>query len=622
MYFDIKKPGLFLFTLALQFIFNSQSFGQNKLKVKITNAVQQPVKDVQVILPNNKKVFISTGEEQLELGTTITSELIDQLKFKKAGWKTSGLEFYDESNELHVTLEKIIEIERAVTNNVNDSGPESHSKNIKINLVHEKGELLKNVKVLLPDKAIIVQTGSFLLPSNEIQNISFQGYNIKHKEYLRSDEVVFVLSENGDTNIEESIRDMVNKLRIDKEQTKQSNIYINKQISNILLRLKSEKGLTRKEKDKLRIYIKELSNELKYIDGNYIYNKLLRDSLMEKLNFLLLEKDSINKLHQLKIIALEKEKGAERIEARKHMLVLALVTFLLLVIIGLLVYLIRKVNNQKSGLQNQNEEIFLQKEKTQLVYKELSDNIASARLIQNTILPGKDAIENFIPNFAVFYQPRDVVSGDFYWFFQNESQVYVAVIDCTGHGVAGAFMSFIGYEILNQIVRDEPFIKPGEILTILNKELLKTLKLNNQGTVNAGMDISLCRILKNEKLVEYAGANNALYFLRKNSQDVEKYTPDRQGIGGRQKRPEFEFATQTVPYTDGDSFMLFSDGYADQIGGPGNDQKFLYSRLRKLFTEIADLPSIQKEKKLAQQFDQWKNSCEQLDDVLVICFTL
>jgi len=291
-------------------------------------------------------------------------------------------------------------------------------------------------------------------------------------------------------------------------------------------------------------------------------------------------------------------------------------------VILLMLLLMRKISKQKGTLQLKNIVISEQKEKVQSVYKELSDNIASAKVIQNAILPGKDLVRKVIKDLSIFYQPRNIVSGDFYWFYQKENITMLATVDCTGHGVAGAFMSFLGYEILNQIARDHKDIQAGEILSLLNSKLIETLSFYGSTGVNSGMDISLCIIDFKKSTMEFAGANNPLYVIRNGKNEVEQFNADRQGIGGRQKSPNFQFKTQILEFSTGDSFMIFSDGYADQIGGGEAQKKFMYNNFRKLFVDISHLSAEEREQRLEEQFINWKGKLEQLDDVLVISFKL
>jgi len=226
-----------------------------------------------------------------------------------------------------------------------------------------------------------------------------------------------------------------------------------------------------------------------------------------------------------------------------------------------------------------------------------------------------------LPDLSIFYEPKNIVSGDFYWYFQSGNSIMLAAVDCTGHGVAGAFMSFLGHEILNQIVDDNKNIRAGEVLTLLNSKLKETLSAYGTSGVNSGMDIALCVIDYQKSSMEYAGANNPLYILRSGMSEIEECKGDRQGIGGRQKTSDFQFKTHIIPFKKGDAFMIFSDGYADQMGGALN-KKFMYPQFRQLFAKIGRHSPEIREQMLDKQFKDWKGETEQLDDVLVICFTV
>jgi len=275
---------------------------------------------------------------------------------------------------------------------------------------------------------------------------------------------------------------------------------------------------------------------------------------------------------------------------------------------------LRDINEE---LQQTGKELALQNAKSRQLYEELTQGLEAAKVIQNAILPNKSLLERNLGNIDILYRPKDVVSGDFYWYTKVGNKDLIAVVDCTGHGVAGAFMTFVGYEILNQISIQHQEANPGRFLSQLNQEILRSMH-HYQNANQIGMDISMCAIDWHNGTLDFAGANNPLYIARRG--EIHIYKGDKQGIGGKQKNEEYIFKTHRIDLELGDQLYLFSDGYADQLGGEHGDMKFMYSRFRDLLLEITSLNAQKRLQIIAEKFDLWKRDQEQLDDVLVIGF--
>ncbi len=617
------------------FLLSISLFAQTNLKINITDSKGESVPNVTVKGPKEQQFKLATGSSTIDLGGTKATlpDRIDHLKFIKPGWQTSSVEYFEKENELQVILEPSSSKnnpEKKTGTSESPANPEKvnlaqeeQSKSIHVKVILENGTTVSHLRLDDQHKEFVTsKNGAVTIPAARLPYIHIKGYKILRTKQPSSDLVIVVAEDTAKPNLEESIESVVNQVKIEQHQLEETNSIIILEINNILKRLAVEKTLSPYEKKKLRNYLKRLTDEVSDGDRQYEENKTKRDELLEKLNFMLLEKDSINKLNQLKIQKLEREKELERETSTKRILFVSFIAVLLSAVVLLLIFLMRKVSKQRGTLQIQNAEISEQKERIQTVYKELSDNIDSAKLIQNAILPGKALVRKAIPNIAIFYQPKNIVSGDFYWLYKRGDTTILAAVDCTGHGVAGAFMSFLGYEILNQIVRENKEIQAGEILSQLNLKLIETLSIYGASGVNSGMDISLCVIDFGKSSLEFAGANNSLYVVRNGMTELEQYAADKQGIGGRQKTSHFQFKTHRVSFAPGDNFLLFTDGYADQFGGGGLNQKFMYSKLRSLFIAMAHLSPDERERMMEQQFKDWKGNYEQLDDVLLVSFTL
>ncbi len=275
-------------------------------------------------------------------------------------------------------------------------------------------------------------------------------------------------------------------------------------------------------------------------------------------------------------------------------------------------------------LEEQNIQINKQKETLEGLYAELSeknksitDSINYAQRIQNAKLPTTHQISGAFPKHFILFKPRDIVSGDFYWHKTIGHDHFIAVADCTGHGVPGAFMSVIGDTLLTQIIEFERLQEPGEILSRLHLLLSNSLQTNVESKVDDGMDIALCIYNDKLKSVRYAGAKNPLLLC--NGQ-VNLIKGDKFSIGGgfRNNERELKFTSHEFPVDDPTMLFLFSDGFQDQFGGT-KSQKFSRKRFYALLEEIVDLPCEEQRAILDERFENWRGTTDdQIDDVLVM----
>jgi len=281
----------------------------------------------------------------------------------------------------------------------------------------------------------------------------------------------------------------------------------------------------------------------------------------------------------------------------------------------------QEINQQKEELQLQSE--LLAKNNDELTRNNLliTDSISYAKRIQDAMLPRIDDIRLHLPNSFVFFRPRNIVSGDFYWFYERDEMLYIAVADCTGHGVPGAFMSMIGSTLLNEIIIEKKEFEPTEILSKLNTGVVKALNQAKENTESQddGMDIAICKIDKAKQKIDFASANHTIYIVR--DSELEALQGDIFSIGGM-------FAGRTHTYTKfsldietGMQVYMLSDGFQDQFGGDKN-KKFLASRIKQLLVEASSKSSIEKEEHFAEVFDNWKGHNKQVDDVIILGFTL
>ncbi len=250
--------------------------------------------------------------------------------------------------------------------------------------------------------------------------------------------------------------------------------------------------------------------------------------------------------------------------------------------------------------------------------KKISDSINYAQRIQTSILPDTSLIQHYFPRSFIFYRPKDVVSGDFPWFVKKDETFYVAAVDCTGHGVPGALLSFIGYFLLNNIINLDNNFEAAKILELLHEGVRTTLKqYEEENSGRDGMDLALCKIDKEKKIIQFAGAHNPLYLLRNG--ELTEYKGSRKGIGGKPllNKIEKEFENNVIPYQSGDKIFIFSDGLPDQLGGESR-RKYQSKRIREALTEREGLTIAHFEKYFSEDFYRWMGNEKQVDDVLMI----
>ncbi len=278
----------------------------------------------------------------------------------------------------------------------------------------------------------------------------------------------------------------------------------------------------------------------------------------------------------------------------------------------------RLVEERTAEVVRQKEEIAGQNKKLEKLYKHVTDSIHYAKRIQNSILPPLSLIQKSLPETFILYKPKDIVSGDFYWFDQHGDDIIIASVDCTGHGVPGALMSMIGNNILNQATIKFGADNAALLLDELNQGVAHALRIG-QDSQNAkdGMDISLCRINFQKNLLQFSGAFNPLYLIR-NGELIE-IKPDKFPIGYYVEDPDKKYRNHDFEIIENDIFYLFTDGYADQFGGP-QGKKFMYRQFKELIMRIYTMPMEMQREILENTIDDWKKTAgvDQLDDIQVI----
>ena len=257
--------------------------------------------------------------------------------------------------------------------------------------------------------------------------------------------------------------------------------------------------------------------------------------------------------------------------------------------------------------------------------REIVDSINYAKRLQDALIPPVEVFKKIIPNSFVIFKPKDIVSGDFYWIselntrrdddVENEKVVVFSVVDCTGHGVPGAFLSLIGLKILNQSIKIESINTPAAALDYLNSEVFKTINKHSDANnmIRDGMDVAICAINFSSNQLVFSGAKNPVYIIR--DKQLHEIKGDKQPIGSEEDQTPF--ANQEYQLEKGDVVYIFSDGFADQFGGP-KGKKLKYKPFKEMLIENSTKSMAEQEQKLIELFEEWKGDLEQLDDVCVI----
>lgn len=275
------------------------------------------------------------------------------------------------------------------------------------------------------------------------------------------------------------------------------------------------------------------------------------------------------------------------------------------------------IDSDISKIKEAEEEILAQSRQLKRQNDQIMASINYGKRIQDAILPSESIIKSYFPDSFIYFKPRDIVSGDFYWLSIQDNKLFVAAVDCTGHGVPGAFMSLIGNQLLNHIVNERKILKPSEILKELNTGVIKALSQSEENEEREdGMDLTICRFDKEKKEVQVACANHTALIV--NGEEVQEIEGDEISIGERySKNDDIEFTNYIFPFMKDSTMYLFSDGYPDQLGGPKN-KKFLAGKFRNFLIENQKNSMKDQIGKLSDTLDSWKGENKQTDDILVM----
>lgn len=307
------------------------------------------------------------------------------------------------------------------------------------------------------------------------------------------------------------------------------------------------------------------------------------------------------------------------VESSRQQITIFLIGIILLIVAFVAFVLIRQ-NRQKNKINlelgEKNKIIEVKNKLVEAQHKDITDSIKYAERIQHAILPPDKLVQATLPNSFVFFKPKDILSGDFYWMEETANHIFIAVADCTGHGVPGALISIINYNLLNKAVLEKNLSDPAEILNEVNNWLTQTLHQSfNEDTVKDGMDVTLLAINKKSKEILFAGAMNSIYVISGNQ--LNEYNGNKFPVGAFIEDKPQNFTSQKINIKANDTIYLYTDGFADQFGGP-QGKKLKYKLLKEILISISSLPVTQQKERVAEAFMSWKGEYEQVDDVCLI----
>lgn len=271
--------------------------------------------------------------------------------------------------------------------------------------------------------------------------------------------------------------------------------------------------------------------------------------------------------------------------------------------------------NMEEQVRLRTVEVVEKSGKLENAYREIRDSINYAKRIQESILPADETIATVFANSFIFYKPKDVVCGDFYWFSQKGDDAVIAALDCTGHGVPGAFMTVIGNSLMNQIVNFSEITGPSQILSQLDKRLHETLKQSGNVITNDGMDAAICRYKISKSEITFSGAKRPLYIFKKG--ELIEIKGNKSPIGSFGHELDKTFSEHKIKINPTDTLYMFSDGLQDQFGGH-DGKKFMIKRFRDLLVEIQPLSMKEQGKRVEKEIRDWQKDFEQTDDMLLI----
>jgi len=466
----------------------------------------------------------------------------------------------------------------------------------------QKGiELCKKKKIYGPLGAFYVTLGDLLYGSKDYASAKFYYTNAadNYKTRMDSFNIVFIGSKIAQCNVEFRNSDEDTKLLIIARAycKRNESLDLEADVLQILSNVYYKQGKYKEGFDAYKEYV-EMKKELD--------KKSYATSMANLENNYSLEKSQVN------VSQLKQANEIQELKNKRKSYFIFLLTGLGIVVL-VIVFLLYRQNKLK---QQTNTQLQLQNNIIKEKKEEIDHSIQYAKGIQQAILPELSELNERFKESFIFYRPKDVVSGDFYWFAKIENDFICVAADCTGHGVPGALMSIIGTDKINQAVFEKKITEPDKILSFLNVQIKNVLKQHSDAAIQKdGMDIAVLKFNADNTKVEYSAANRPLYLVRNN--ELTEYKANKTAIAGFTPNNQV-FDKHTIDLLKNDSLFIFTDGYADQFGGESGGKKIMTRKLKEMLVSGSKFPANKQKEQLESYFLTWKGTFEQTDDVLVI----
>ncbi len=592
----MKKTSITFLFLALSWLW---SYGQENLETLLNKTAEYTMSS-----PDTAILFLSPFEKNVKKGK-FSEEITGQF------YHIMGDAFYYKKNLKKSTkyYEKELEVSRKKMNakqliriyfNLGTMTFDQKSYRKSIEYYQESLKLAKPLK----DDHILMQIYKGLAQNYDKLNYYNKAYD-SYKSYVAFKDKFYKIKSTEKLSL---LEEKFNQVQHEKQQKEIE--LVQKQTE--LHKKKNELSQTTEELVKTQETNEQLEEET-----------ILKNEQIKRLNLQRQLKDQ-----EVKLKEEESKRKAEEIKSQKRTITLISILVVIFILFSIfVVYLLRKNKKANKELQIQNAKILQQKEEIEAQRDEIilsrdtiakqnekiKDSINYAKRIQEGLLPWPETISKFIPGYFIYFKPRDIVSGDFYWMGPREDHVYFAAADCTGHGVPGAFMSMLGIAFLTDIVnRSSKLLSTGEVLENLRSYIKLALQEKDDG-----MDMALLRFDFKKKEVEFSGANNPLIIVRKN--ELLEFKPTHAPVGRYIKN--IPFKAEKIKLKKDDMLYIFSDGYVDQFGGE-NGNKFMKKRFKELLISLSDKPMDTQKEALDKTMLTWRKQpakeYPQLDDILVV----
>jgi len=516
--------------------------------------------------------------------------------------------------------------------------------------VHGEFTLKNGKELVVTDHSEFMVEGYVI---NKLDYVDIDHYMYIHIKTEGTDR--YIMQDSSFTDYTRKFNYIFNQLELEKQLLAEKSNKLRKEIEKVQGRL-SRTDLSDNRRETLKEYLTRLERELVENEVAYEDAHEKTNDVLGRLKLMILEKDSLHSVTSENLEIAKTEHEETRKDFNQKFIIFLLIGTVMLVLLFVYYRVSRRMFHQKEQLEIQktkleehvkvinlknnemkeaNEEIRIKNEALEIQKGEIEQqnlhitaSITYARRIQRAMLPRAKEIQRVFPDSFVLFKPRDIVSGDFYWFYhpdsessetivapENQHKAVIAAIDCTGHGVPGAFMSMVGDSLLNQIVKLQRIFSPDQILSELSSGVISTLK-QDENKNRDGMDLGLCVVDYKRKVLEFAGAKNSLVYVQNN--ELFELRGDKMSIGGL-KAKNIKFNKQTLNIEKSTVCYLFSDGYQDQFGGNHN-RKFMKKQLHQLLLRIHKEPFHIQRDILEDTIEAWRNGQRQIDDILLIGF--